>query len=192
MTSYTIDLSSILTLNTDQFEQLCQANPDVKFERASTGELIIMSPTGGETGMNNATLIARFVVWNEQHNLGKVFDSSTCFRLPNGGERSPDIAWVKQSRWDALTPEQKQKFPPICPDFVLELRSPSDRLKSIQTKMQEYLDSGAKLGWLLNPKDKQTEIYRPGQTVEILQAPATLSGELVLPHFSLNVTWLWD
>ena len=131
MTSYTIDLSSILTLNADQFDQLCQANPDIKFERTSTGELIIMSPTGGETGMNNATLIARFVVWNEQNNLGKVFDSSTCFRLPKGGDRSPDIAWVEQSRWDALTPEQKQKFPPLCPDFVLELRSPSDRLSPI-------------------------------------------------------------
>ncbi|NEQ95833.1 MAG: Uma2 family endonuclease [Cyanothece sp. SIO2G6] len=191
MTAYTIDLSPILTLNADQFDQLCQANPDIKFERTSIGELVIMSPTGGETGMNNATLIARFVVWNERTNLGKVFDSSTCFRLPNGGDRSPDIAWVERSRWDALTPEQQRKFPPICPDFVLELRSPSDNIKPIQAKMQEYLDSGARLGWLLNPQDQQAEIYRPGQPVEVLPAPAALSGELILPNFVLNVRWLW-
>ncbi len=114
MTAFTIDLSSITALTHNQFDRLCVANPDIKFERTPSGELVIMSPTGGETGMNNATLIARFVVWNEQSNLGKVFDSSTCFRLPGGGDRSPDIAWVEKSRWDALTPEQQRKFPPLC------------------------------------------------------------------------------
>ncbi|MEM1280979.1 MAG: Uma2 family endonuclease, partial [Cyanobacteria bacterium P01_H01_bin.152] len=148
MTAYTIDLSPILTLNTHQFEQLCQANPEVKFERTPTGELIIMHPTGGETGNRNIELAADFVIWNRQAQLGVLFDSSTCFRLPNGGDRSPDVAWVEQSRWDALLPEQQRKFPPICPDFVLELRSPSDRLSPIQAKMQEYLVSGAQLGWL--------------------------------------------
>jgi Uma2 family endonuclease len=192
MTPFTIDLSPIIRLTDDQFELLCAANPDTKFERTPTGEIVIMSPTGGETGMNNATLIARFVVWNEQTNLGKVFDSSTCFKLPNGGDRSPDVAWVERSRWDALTPEQKRRFPPICPDFVLELLSPTDNLSTTQTKMQEYLNSGARLGWLLNPEDKQIEIYRPGQPVEVFQAPATLSGESVLPDFTLNLEWFWN
>jgi Uma2 family endonuclease len=192
LTAFTIDFSPITTISTNQFEQLCAANPDIKFERTPTGELVIMSPTGGETGMNNATLIARFVVWNEQLNLGKVFDSSTCFRLPNGGERSPDVAWIEKSRWEALTSEQRRKFPPICPDFVLELRSPSDNLILLQSKMQEYLNGGAKLGWLLNPEDNQAEIYRPGQSTEVLQSPGTLSGETILPEFTLNLDWLWS
>jgi Uma2 family endonuclease len=192
MTAFTIDLSPIARLTDTQFEQLCAANPEIKLERTPTGELVIMSPTGGETGMNNATLISRFVVWNEQTNLGKVFDSSTCFKLPNGGDRSPDIAWVERSRWDALTPEQKRKFPPLCPDFVLELLSLTDNLSTTQAKMREYLASGARLGWLLNPEDQEVEISRPGQPVEVLQAPSTLSGETVLPGFTLNLGWLWS
>jgi Uma2 family endonuclease len=192
MTAFTIDFSPIARLTDTQFEQLCAANPEIKFERTPTGALVIMSPTGGETGMNNATLIARFVVWNEQTNLGKVFDSSTCFKLPGGGDRSPDVAWVAKSRWDALTPEQQRKFPPICPDFVLELLSPTENLSTTQAKMQEYLNSGARLGWLINPEDKQVEIYRPGQPVEVLQAPTRLTGEFVLPEFTLNLEWLWS
>ncbi|GAC1457675.1 MAG: Uma2 family endonuclease [Chamaesiphon sp.] len=200
MPAFTIDLSPILSesgsakaiLTDDRFERLCAANPEIKFERTPTGELVVMSPTGGETGMNNATLIARFVVWNEQSNLGKVFDSSTCFKLPGGGDRSPDVAFLEQSRWDSLTAEQKRKFPPICPDFVLELLSPTDNLSTTQAKMQEYLNSGVRLGWLFNPEEKQVEIYRPGQSVEILQAPAILSGEFVLPGFTLNLHWFWN
>lgn len=191
MTAFTIDLSPITHFTSDQFDRLCAANPDIKFERTSTGELVIMAPTGGETGMNNATLSARFVVWNEQAQLGGVFDSSTCFRLPQGGDRSPDVAWVERSRWNALTADQKRKFPPLCPDFVLELLSPSDNLSATQAKMQEYLNSGARLGWLLNPETRQVEIYQPGQPVEILQAPVTLSGEAVLPGFTIDLSWLW-
>jgi len=146
MTAFTIDLSPIAHLDHTQFEQLCAANPDLKFERTATGNLVIMSPTGGETGRNNATLIARFVIWNEQSNLGVVFDSSTCFKLPSGGDRSPDVAWVAKSRWEALTPEQQQKFPPLCPDFVVELVSPSDNINTVRAKMQEYLESGLRLG----------------------------------------------
>jgi Uma2 family endonuclease len=192
MTALTIDFSSITTISEYQFEQLCQANPDVKFERTPTGELVIMSPTGGETGRKNAKLITRFVLWNEEVNLGEVFDSSTCFRLPGGGDRSPDVSWVEQFRWNALTPEQQRQFPPICPDFVLELRSPTDNLKRLQAKMEEYLASGAKLGWLLNPEDREVEIYRPGQEMEKLKAPASLSGESVLPGFTLNLDWFWN
>jgi Uma2 family endonuclease len=197
---FTIDLSPILSeqhsanviLTHDQFERLCAANPDIKFERTPTGELVIMSPTGGETGKNNVEIAADFVIWNRRSKLGVVFDSSTCFRLPNGGERSPDVAWIEKSRWEALTPEQQRKFPPLCPDFVLELRSPSDHLPLLQAKMQEYLNSGARLGWLLNPEEKQAEIYRPGRSVEVLQAPNSLSGETVLPQFTLNLEWLWS
>ncbi|NJM66939.1 MAG: Uma2 family endonuclease [Acaryochloris sp. RU_4_1] len=191
MTAFTIDLSSITTLTDEQFDRLCTANPELKFERTPTGELVIMPPTGGETGMNNATLISRFVVWNEQTNLGKVFDSSTCFRIPGGGDRSPDVAWVSRDRWDALTPEQQRKFPPICPDFVLELLSPSDSLCVTQQKMQEYLSCGIRLGWLINPEDKQVEIYRPGQQVEVLRSPKMLSGESVLPGLTLEMGWIW-
>ncbi|MBF2046914.1 MAG: Uma2 family endonuclease [Elainella sp. C42_A2020_010] len=208
MTAFTIDLSPILqqsgsarpTLTDDQFERLCAANPEIKFERTPTGELVIMPPTGGETGKDNVEIAADFVIWNRRTRLGIVFDSSTCFRLPNGGHRSPDVAWVEKSRWcsappggrrDALTPEQKRRFPPLCPDFVLELLSPSDNLSSIQAKMQEYLNSGLRLGWLLNPQDQQVEIYHPKQPIEVLQAPDTLSGESVLPGFILNLDWFW-
>ncbi len=199
MTTFTIDLSPILqqsssahpVLTEDQFERLCAANPEIKLERTSTGELVIMSPTGGETGKDNAEIAADFVIWNRRTKLGVVFDSSTCFRLPHGGDRSPDVAWVEQSRWDALTLEQKRRFPPLCPDFVLELLAPSDNLSPIQAKMQEYLNNGLRLGWLLNPQDQQVEIYRPEQAVEILQAPETLSGEPILPGFTLNLDWFW-
>jgi Uma2 family endonuclease len=192
MTAFTIDLSPITHLNPTQFEELCAANPDINFERTPTGELVIMSPTGGETGSSNATLIARFVIWNEKAQLGVVFDSSTCFKLPEGGDRSPDVAWIAQSRWEALTPEQRRKFPPICPDFALELVSPSDRPAMVRTKMQEYLDSGLRLGWLINPQDKQVEVYRLGQAApEVLEAPTILSGEPVLSGFVVNLAWLW-
>jgi Uma2 family endonuclease len=191
MIAYTIDFSSITKLTDEQFDHLCEANPEIKFERTPTGELVIMPPTGGETGRGNAKLISRFVVWNEEYNLGEVFDSSTCFKLPGGGDRSPDVSWIEKSRWDALTPEQQRKFPPICPDFVLELRSPSDNLRMIQQKMQEYLDSGIRLGWLINPEDKEVEIYRPGRKVEVVRSPKELSGEDVLLEFVLNLEWLW-
>ncbi len=191
MTALTIDVSPIGTFTHDQFEHLCRANPDIKFERTPTGKLVIMSPTGGETGKENSELNADFVIWNRRTRLGVVFDSSTCFRLPKGGDRSPDVSWVEQSRWDALTPEQQRRFPPICPDFVLELMSPNDSLRLTQAKMQEYLDSGAQLGWLLNPEDKQVEIYRPGTAVEVLESPDTVSGDPILPGFMLNIGWLW-
>ncbi|MGA1623431.1 MAG: Uma2 family endonuclease [Synechocystis sp.] len=188
----TIQLEPAIALSADQFYTLCRQNPDLKFERSPQGELILMSPTGGETGIHNATLISRFVMWNEVQKLGVVFDSSTCFRLPHGGDRSPDVAWVKKERWQALTPEQRRQFPPLSPDFVLELMSPSDRLGEVQAKMREYQAAGVTLGWLINPGDRQVEIYRYDGSVEVLTAPTTLSGETVLPDFSLSVDWLWD
>jgi Uma2 family endonuclease len=191
MTAVTVNLNSIIKLTDDQFYQLCRDNPDVKFERNANGEIIIMSPTGGETGKYNIEIAADFVIWNRQTQLGVCFDSSTCFKLPNGADRSPDVSWIKQERWDTLTPEQKEKFPPIAPDFVLEIMSPTDTLKKTQEKMQEYMDNGIKLGWLIDPKTRRVEIYRPGQAVEVLESPTELSGEDVLPGFILNLESIW-
>jgi Uma2 family endonuclease len=188
----TLKLEPAIALSENQFFTLCQQNPDLKIERSGQGELIIMPPTGGETGRKNAELIADFIIWNRQSKLGIVFDSSTCFRLPKGGDRSPDVSFIKKERWDSLTPEQQRKFPPLCPDFVLELLSPSDNLSFTQAKMQEYQASGVQLAWLLNPQDQQVEIYRLGYPVEILFRPRELFGENVLPNFVLNITWLWQ
>jgi Uma2 family endonuclease len=187
MTSYTLDLSSIVKLNYEQFYQLCLANPDLNLERTSTGEIIVMSPVGGKSGNLESDLNGAVWSWNKYSGLGVVFSSSTVFNLPNGGDRSPDVAWVASARWQALTPEQQETFPPLCPDFVIELRSRTDKLKPLQAKMQEYLDSGLQLGWLINPQDQQVEIYRPGQAVEILLFPVRLSGETVLPGFILEL-----
>jgi Uma2 family endonuclease len=188
----TLKLQPAIALSENQFFTLCQQNPDLKIERSCQGELIIMPPTGGETGRKNAELIADFIIWNRQSKLGIVFDSSTCFRLPKGGDRSPDVSFIKKERWDSLTPEQQRKFPPLCPDFVLELLSPSDNLSFTQAKMQEYQANGVQLAWLLNPQDQQVEIYRLGYPVEILSCPRELFGENVLPNFVLNIAWLWQ
>jgi Uma2 family endonuclease len=146
-----------------------------------------MSPVGGVSGNREADLITDLNLWNRQTQLGRVFSSSTIFRLPEGGDRSPDAAWVANERWESLTPEEQEKFPPICPDFVIELHSRTDSLSQLQEKMQEYLNSGLRLGWLINPQAQQVEIYRPNQTVEIVQLPVSLSGEDTLPGFVLNL-----
>ena len=192
MTAVIVNLNPIIELTDEQFYQLCRTNSDVKFERNAKGELIIMPPTGGGTGKRNIELAADLVIWNRQTKLGVCFDSSTCFRLPQGGDRSPDVSWILQSRWDSLTPDEQEKFPPICPDFVLELMSPSDNLKIAQEKMQEYLNNGIRLGWLINRRTQTVEIYRQGQEVEVLQSPTTLSGEDVLPGFVLNLQAIWE
>ena len=191
MNAFTITLNPIIELTDDQFYLLCCQNPDVKFERNAKGELIIMSPMGGETGNCNSEITADFVYWNRQTKLGKVFDSSTGFKLPNGAERSPDVAWIKQERWDTLTSAQKEKFPPIAPDFVLELVSPSDTLRKTQEKMQEYMENQVKLGWLIDRKTSRVEIYRQGKEVEVLESPTQLSGEDVLPGFVLKMQTVW-
>jgi len=191
MDSYTIHLDPVVRLTDQQFYELCQNNPDLKFERNPQGDLIIMPPTGGETGRRNSDLIIDLGVWNRQTGLGYIFDSSTCFRLPNGADRSPNAAWVKGERWEALSPEQREKFPPLCPDFVIELMSPSDTLATVQAKMREYRDNGAKLGWLLDRTNRQVELYRPSQPVEVLSSPTALSGEDILPGFVLNLESIW-
>ncbi|MEQ9483740.1 Uma2 family endonuclease [Coleofasciculus sp. F4-SAH-05] len=176
-----------IDLTDDQFFELCQRNRDYRFERTTSGELLIMSPTGSETGNRNIELAYQLQAWSRKNNLGIAFDSSSGFKLPNGAERSPDVSWIRRQRWEALTPTQQKKFAPICPDFVVELRSETDSLKELQEKMREYRDNGAKLGWLIDRKNKRVEIYRPGEDVEILNSPATLSGEDVLPGFVLNL-----
>jgi Uma2 family endonuclease len=187
MNTVTLNLAPISTLADEQFYDLCLANPDVKFERNSRGEVIILAPTGGETGIYNAGLIAQFWIWNNRFKLGKVFDSSTCFKLPNNANRSPDVSWISIERWNALTDSQKEKFPPITPDFVLELMSPTDTRKETQSKMQEYIENGARLVWLLDRRANIVEIYRQNQVVEVLNNPDLLSGENVLPEFSLDL-----
>lgn len=182
-----LNLDPITTLTRSQFYQLCQANPDLHLERSPRGELIIVTPIGGESGNQEANLIGDVIIWNRQAGLGVVFSSQTVFSLPGGGDRSPDVAWVQLERWQGLSQEEREGFPPICPDFAIELRSRTDRLKPLQEKMQEYLASGLRLGWLINPKDRQVEIYRVGQPVEVVAMPVVLSGEEVLPGFSLEL-----
>jgi Uma2 family endonuclease len=179
-----------VTLSDDQFYQLCQDNENLQLERIARGELVIMPPFGGLSGNRESDLNAELWLWNRQAQLGKVFSSSTIFRLPNGGDRSPDVAWVRSDRWESLTLEEQEKFPPLCPDFVIELRSRTDFLGQLQEKMQEYLNSGLRLGWLINPQDQQVEIYRPNQVVEVVQLPTTLSEEKVLPGFILDISFL--
>ncbi|MCA2707828.1 MAG: Uma2 family endonuclease [Microcystis sp. M015S2] len=178
-------------LSDEQFFQLCQDNRDLRLERNAKGDLIIMPPTGGETGNSNAGITAQLWLWNNLNKLGVVFDSSTGFKLPNGADRSPDAAWIPLDKWQALTPQQKERFLPLSPDFVIELMSPSDNIETARKKMQEYLDNGTRLGWLINRKTREVEIYRQGQAVEILTNPESLSGENILPEFSLNLTLIW-
>jgi Uma2 family endonuclease len=176
-----------LDLTDEQFFQLCQRHPDLKFEHTAEGELIIMSPIGGETGDRNSELNFQIRAWNRQTKMGKVFDSSTGFKLPNGATRSPDTAWVSVEQWDALTLDERETFLPLCPDFVVELMSPSDSVEKVREKMREYQDNGAKLGWLINRKAQHVEIYRPNQPVEVLSSPRTLSGEDILPGLTLDL-----
>ena len=185
----TINISAFTDKISDRdLEQLCADNPETKFETTSEGKLIVMSPTGSESGRKNGKLFIQVGIWNEREKLGEVFDSSTGFKLSNGAIRSPDVSWVESAKWDSLTPSQQRKFAPIDPDFVIELMSPTDDLIELQQKMLEYIDCGVRLGWLINPDDKQVEIYRIGQKKEILDNPQTLSGEDVLPKLTVNLS----
>ena len=181
-----------LEMSDDQFYEFCQQNRDWRMERTAEGELIIMPPAGGETGDKNAFVTAFLKIWSLQDESGVAFDSSTGFLLPNRATRSPDAAWVKKSRLRTLTPAQKKKFLPLCPNFVIELRSPSDTLKTVQEKMQEYLDNGAQLGWLIDPLERRVYVYRPGAAVERLDNPTTISGDPELPGFVLDLTRIWE
>ncbi|MGI2909460.1 Uma2 family endonuclease [Tolypothrix sp. VBCCA 56010] len=187
MNTVVLNLEPIVQLNDEQFYQLCIANRELNLELNAKGELIIVPPVGGESGNKEADFITDLNNWNRQTRLGKVFSSSTIFRLPNQAKRSPDAAWIKLERWEALTSDERKKFPPITPDFIIELRSETDRLQRLQDKMQEYVENGLRLGWLINFQSEQVEIYRQNQPVEIVQLPALLSGEEVLPGFELQL-----
>ncbi len=186
-----INLKAISGITDEQFYQICRDNSDIKFERNAAGEILVVSPTGGETGIRNFDIIGQFWAWNNTYQLGYCFDSSTCFKLPNGANRSPDLAFIVKERWERLSSREREIFPPIAPDFVLELMSPSDSLKDTQDKMQEYLDNQVKLGWLIDRKNRQVEIYRQGEEKQVLESPESISGKGLLPEFTLNLQSIW-
>lgn len=183
---------SKLRMNDEEFFQFCQLNPELRIERTSGGNIIVLAPTGGKTGRRNARLIAAFVNWAEKEGSGQFFDSSTEFTLPNGAGRAPDLSWIRNDRWFALTEKQQEQFPPLCPNFVVELRSPTDRLATLRTKMKEYAANGAELGWLIDPRERKVHIVRPGLDPEVLENPQQVSGEPLLKGFVLDVQVLWD
>jgi len=187
MTAVIVNLHPVIELTDEQFFQLCQNNRDLRFERTFEGELIIMPPTGWETGNKNAKLTQRLGNWADADGTGLAFDSSTGFKLPNGANRSPDASWVKRERIETLNPNPA-RFMPLAPDFAVELRSASDSLETLQQKMQEYINCGVRLGWLIDPQNQRVEIYRLKKDVEILQSPTSLSGEDILPGFVLDLT----
>lgn len=188
-----IHFGSVLkNMSEDEFFEFCMRNPDLNLELNSEGDLIIVPPTGGKTGIRNFKLTGSLGLWAEKDGTGVGFDSSTLFSLPNGAKRSPDAAWVKKERWEALSEKEQERFSPLCPDFVVELRSPSDSVKSLQKKMEEYAANGAQLGWLIDPFERKVYVYRPGAEVEVLEDPETISGEPLLRGFALDVRALWD
>jgi Uma2 family endonuclease len=188
---FKLNISS-MSLTDEQFLRLCQENPEMRLELSAQGELVIMPPTGSKTGLRNSTFTYELVAWAKTDGTGLAFDSSTLFALPNGARRSPDASWVRRERWDLLTEDQQEEPAPLCPDFVVELRSRTDRLTTLHEKMREYLVNGARLGWLIDPLEKRVYVYRPGQPMETLDNPATVSGDPVLPGFVLNARELWE
>ncbi len=181
-----------IDMSPEQFYEFCLLNREWRIERTAEGDLRIMAPAGGGTGSRNALITARLTIWALQDRTGVAFDSSTGFTLPNGATRSPDAAWVQRARLSVLTAEQKEKFLPLCPDFVIELRSPSDDLGSVQEKMREYLDNGARLGWLIDPSTRQVYVYRPATPLEVLDAPPSVSGDPELSGFVLELADIWE
>jgi Uma2 family endonuclease len=188
----TLDFNPVLRkINDDDFFEFCQANRDLRIERTKEGEVIIMPPTGGETGRRNFELTGAFRSWARADGTGVGFGSSTVFTLPNGAKPSPDLSWVKLERWKALTDVEREKFPPLCPDFVVELRSRTDSIDALNEKMVEYLENGAQLGWLIDPITKKAYIYRPQSQVEVLDDPVQISGEPLLKGFALLMKEIW-
>ncbi|MGJ5631422.1 Uma2 family endonuclease [Nostoc sp. CALU 1950] len=187
-----LQIPSSMQMTDEQFFEFCQVNRDLRIERNKFGELVIMPPTGSETGNREVNISGQLWVWSEQDGTGITFSSSTGFKLSTGAERSPDASWIKLERWNALSPKQQEKFAPICPDFVVELKSPSDNLQTLKEKMEEYMNEpGIQLGWLIDRKQHKVYIYRPGLPEECLENPVTVSGESVLPGFILNMSKVW-
>ena len=188
----TLRLKPAIKMTDDEFFALCQLNRDLRLERNAEGDIKVMPPTGGETGNRNAEITGQLVIWTKQDGTGAAFDSSTGFKLPNGADRSPDAAWVQKSRLAVLTQEEKEKFLPLCPDFVIELLSPSDELEEVKAKMDEYIENGARLGWLLEPRSRRVYVYRPGESVIMIENTGQISGEPELPGFVLNLREIWE
>lgn len=182
---------SFAQMSRAEFYEFCQLNPNLRIERTAAGDVNIMPPTGGETGYKNGRIFTQLSMWSERDGTGLAFDSSTGFWLPNGAERSPDASWVRRDRWDALSQDDRRKFPPLAPDFVIELRSESERLPTLREKMQEYAANGVRLGWLIDPVDGRVEIYRPGRPPEVVDRPAGLDAAPELPGFVLDLTAVW-
>ncbi|MBD0373223.1 MAG: Uma2 family endonuclease [Pyrinomonadaceae bacterium] len=184
--------SSLKQMSDEEFFDFCQRNRDLRIERTKEGDIIIMPPAGTKSGGRNFDLIVSFGIWARQDETGKGFDSSTDFTLPNGAIRSPDVSWVRNERWEALSEQEQRKFSPLCPDFVVELRSATDSIQRLQEKMEEYMGNGAEMGWLIDPAERKVYIYRQGAPVEILDDPQTISGEPTLHGFKLDMQALWD
>ena len=181
-----------LKISDEQFEQVVKNNPEYSFEQTAYGELVVVPPTGGTSGRKNFNLIGQFSAWVERNlELGEGFDSSTLFKLPNSAKRSPDASWIKRDRWEKLTQKQQDGYVPLCPDLVIELRSPTDSLEELRAKMHEYMDNGAQLGWLIDPQNHQVYIFRQNVAVEIIDSPNMLFGSGLTPGFVLNLTRIW-
>ena len=189
---FTLFMPTTANFTNDQFYEFCRANRDLRIERSAEGDLVIMPPTGGETSHQNIKLLVFLQIWTEKDGTGVAFESSGGFILPNGATRAPDAAWVKREKLTHLTAEEKKKFLPVCPDFVIELRSPSDSLNTVKEKMKEYIANGAELGWLIDPQEKTVYIYHPNGKVEYLENPTHISGEPVLRGFKLNLEKIWE
>lgn len=187
-----VHLRPVIDLTDDEFFTFCQVNSELRFERTAEGDLIIMTPTGWETGVRNADITTQFRTWAKRDGRGVATDSSTGFKLPNGADRSPDAAWVLRSRLAELTPAQKNKFLPLCPDFVIELLSPTDTLEHTQAKMDEYIENGAQLGWLIDPQTRRVHIYRPEAEVKVSENPAAVDGAPLLTGFTLDLREIWE
>ncbi|MFN7945519.1 MAG: Uma2 family endonuclease [Blastocatellia bacterium] len=191
-TLLTIRLRPVIEMSDEQFFEFCQLNRDLRFERTAEGDIIVMPPTGWETGNRNAEITAQLRNWSKDNKAGVSTDSSTGFKLPGGADRSPDAAWVRRERLAQLTQEQKRKFLPLCPDFVIELLSPTDDVNDLQAKMQEYISNGAQLGWLIEPENRRVYVYRPGAEVEVIENAEQISGEPELPGFTLELSVIWE
>jgi Uma2 family endonuclease len=180
-------LAPVVRLDDEQLFDFCQLNRDLRIEREAGGALVLMAPVGGVSSARNLELCRQLANWAERDGSGVAFDSSVGFILPNGAMRSPDAAWLRRERWEALRPDEREKFVPLCPEFVVELRSPSDRLTVLQRRMRELMRNGAQLGWLIDPARRSIHVYRSGEAVQTLLAPGSLSGEALLPGFVLDL-----
>lgn len=187
-----VHLAPAIKMSDREFFKFCQQNSELRIERTAEGVIEIMPPVVGGGSSRNAQLTSQLTNWSNQNNIGVAFDATGGFKLPNGATRSPDAAWVLKSRLAQLPADVENSFIPLCPDFVVELRSPSDALSTLQDKLKEYIANGSRLGWLIDPRSQQVWVYRPGKPVETLISPTTVAGDPELPGFTLDLARIWD